>query len=262
MNRSLAAYRIDRPVSLDGSLSDSAWRSATWSDRFVDMATGLPAPLSTKVAVLSTPDGLVVGFDIEDPFPSASVMDRDGIVFKDNDVEVFIDFGWGYYEFEINAAGTIYEVMHVWRDSFDGSPFSEETGWTIRNPDIYTFAGDFDRRPDSFWVGTHQRGVRIAHRGYDFPGLQAAVHVDGRLNEFTAPSRGWTAEVLFPWSELSRLSAGEISASAHGVSVPMFLGRFQQLAVGNSTVTAAWCVSPHGVLDTHQPERFTQVNLP
>jgi hypothetical protein len=248
-------------LRIDGSLSDAPWQQAVWSEPFGDMETGTPALLSTRAAVVAGPQGIAVGFRVEEPFPSATVFERDGIVFKDNDVEVFVDFGWGYYEFEINAAGTIYEVMHVWRNSFAQSPFGDDAQWTIRNPDVFTFAGDFDRRPESFWSGTHPRGVRIAHRGYDFPGLVAAVHVDGALNDRSQPSRGWSAEVLLPWAELTRLSEGRISHGAQ-CEIPMFLGRFQQLVIGSRTVTAPWCLTPHGVLDTHQPERFTRVRLP
>jgi hypothetical protein len=52
---------------------------------------------------------------------------------------------------------------------------------------------------------------------------------------------------------------------AHGRSLPpqsgdawkLFFGRFQNLSIGESNVQAAWCWSPHGLYDTHMPERFT-----
>jgi hypothetical protein len=152
-------------------------------------------------------------------------------------------------------------VMHVWRDSFSRSPFAQDPSWSIINPHVFTFAGDFDRRPESFWEGTHPRGVRIAHRAYDFPGLQAKVHVDGVLNDPSHPSTGWTAEVLLPWAELTRLSGGDLQFPPADQTVSMFLGRFQHSDIGLVKHTSAWCVSPHGVLDTHQPERFTQVRF-
>jgi Carbohydrate-binding family 9 len=229
-----------------------------WSEAFVDMATGSPAVLQTVCAIANEADALVVQFKCEEPYPTAKVFERDGIVFQDNDVEVFIDFGWGYYEFELNAAGTIYEVMHVWRDSFSESPFVHDPDWVITNPNVYTFAGDFDRRPASFWEGTHPRGVRIAHRAYDLPGLQTTVTIDGELNNPHLRSNGWEATVRFPWDALATLSQGRFHHVMQG-HITMFLGRFQQLQISGQNVAAAWCVSPHGVADTHQPEQFTQV---
>ena len=41
----------------------------------------------------------------------------------------------------------------------------------------------------------------------------------------------------------------------------MFFGRFQQLMVGSTPINPAWCLTPHGVMDTHQPERFTTVTF-
>jgi Carbohydrate-binding family 9 len=109
----LRATTTNAQLDLDGRLNSAAWTDAEWSPAFADMETGAQALYDTRAAVVAHPQGLLIGFRIEEPFPTASVLDRDGIVFQDNDVEFFIDFGWGYYEFEINAAGTIYEVMHV-----------------------------------------------------------------------------------------------------------------------------------------------------
>ena len=50
--------------------------------------------------------------------PTAAQTERDSLIFHENDVEVFIDGGDCYYEFEINALGTIYEVFFIWRDAY------------------------------------------------------------------------------------------------------------------------------------------------
>ena len=234
------------------------WASATWSGRFVDMVTGRPALYDSRAAALATPDGLRVAMWSEDPYPTATQTERDSIVFADNDVELFLDFGWGYYEFETNALGTVYEVMHVWRDTFATSPFATDPSFSLLEPGVFTFGGDYDRRPASFWHGTHPRGVRIVSTTYDFPGLATAVHVDGRLDDDATPSRGWSAEVLLPWAELSRLSGGAITAAGEW-SVPAFVGRFQHLDIGGTSHTAAWCLRAHGVMDTHQPEQFARL---
>ena len=251
----LLVTRADAAGPPTARLDLDPWAGASWSDRFVDMVTGRPALYDTRAAALATPAGLRVAFRSDDPYPTAAQTERDSIVFADNDVELFLDFGWGYYEFEINAFGTVYEVMHVWRDTFAESPFADDPSFSLLAPHVFTFGGDDDRRPASFWHGTHPRGVRVASTAYDFPGLATAVHVDGHLNDDTITSRGWSAEVLLPWAELTRLSGGTISA-AGGWSVPAFVGRFQHLAIGDATHTAAWCLRAHGVMDTHQPAQF------
>lgn len=251
----LLVTHADVKGSPTAMIDSEPWASATWSGRFVDMVTGRPALYDSRAAALATPDGLRVAFWSEDPYPTATQTERDSIVFADNDVELFLDFGWGYYELEINAFGTVYEVMHVWRDTFGDSPFADDPSFSLLDRAVFTFGGDYDRRPSSFWHGTHPRGVRIVNTAYDFPGLRTAVHVDGRLNDDTVTSRGWSAELLLPWAELTRLSGGAITA-ADGWSVPAFVGRFQHLPIGGAAHTAAWCLRSHGVLDTHQPDRF------
>ena len=91
---------------------------------FVDMATGEPALYETRAAVLWDDDNLYIGFWIEEPYPRAKLTQRDSLIFQENDVEVFIDGEDCYYEFEINALGTIYEVFFIWRDAYKrGSRF-------------------------------------------------------------------------------------------------------------------------------------------
>lgn len=261
MVSSLQVVRVDEAGPVSAAIDAPWWRAATRSPRFVDMVTGRPAIYDSWVACLAAPSGLRFLFWSEDPYPTATKTERDEIVFADNDVELFVDFGWGYYELEVNAFGTIYEVMHVWRDTWSDSPFVDDSEFTIDQPGVFTFGGDFDRRPESFWHGTHPRGVRISHIGYDVPGIEVAVVVDGRLNDPSVTSRGWSVEIELPWTELERLSQGRISATAPSWDIGAFLGRFQHLDIGGVRHTAAWCVSPHGVMDTHQPERFTRLQF-
>jgi hypothetical protein len=251
----LLVTRTDLAGPPSAMIGAGSWASASWSERFVDMVDGRPAQYDSRAAALATPAGLRVAMWSEDPYPSATQTERDSIVFADNDVELFLDFGWGYYELEINAFGTVYEVMHVWRDTFSASPFADDHSFSLLDPAVFTFGGDYDRRPSSFWHGTHPRGVRIVSTAYDFPGLLTAVRVDGRLNDDAFTSRGWSAELLLPWAELTRLSGGVITSDGEW-SMPAFIGRFQHLQIGGVSHTAAWCLRAHGVMDTHQPEQF------
>ena len=71
-----------------------------------------------------------------------------------------------YYEFEINALGT---------------------GWDLLLP-----------RP-------YKDGGRAVH-DWEIPGLKSAVHLDGTLNDPADMDRGWTVELAFPWPALAELA--------------------------------------------------------
>jgi hypothetical protein len=82
------------------------------------MVTGEPGYFDTRAAALWDDENLYVSFWVEEPFPEAHMTERDGIVFAENDVEIFIDGGDCYYEFELNAANTVYEVFFIWQDAY------------------------------------------------------------------------------------------------------------------------------------------------
>jgi hypothetical protein len=225
------------------------------------MATGQPALLDTQAAALWDDTHLYVGFWIEEPYPEAHLTERDSIIFTENDVEVFIDGGDCYYELEVNARNTVYEVLFVWRDAFTRGSRFDTPEFDVHSRQAFTFAGDFDRNPESFWHGTHPRGPRWAFLDWDLPGMRSAVHVDGTLNDREHPSRGWTIEIAFPWSGMTHLANGRSVPPQDGDEWRLFFGRFQKLAVGERTVQAAWCWTPHDLYDTHMPERFTPVRF-
>ncbi len=255
------ARKITSPLTHDGRLADPAWQSAEKSPRFVDMATGDPALLDTRCAVLWDDENLYVGFWVEEPYPTARLTERDSLIFQENDVEVFIDGGDAYYEFEVNARNTVYEVFFVWKDAyFRGSRF-DIPEFDVIERDAVTFGGNFDRTEEHFWRGTNPRGLRWAFLDWDMPGMTSTVHVDGVLNDRSSVSRGWTAELVFPWKGLAHLANGRSLPPTDGDVWNLFLGRFQKLEVGEGEVQAAWCWSPHGVYDTHMPEKFTPVRF-
>lgn len=255
------AFRLQTPLTLDGSLSDPAWQKAPKSERFVDMATGAPGLLDTRSAILWDDDNLYVGFWVEEPYPKASQTERDSLIFRENDVELFIDGGDSYYEFEINALNTVYEVFFIWRDAYKKRGRFDLPEFDLVDREAYSFGGNFDRTEDHFWRGTHPRGTRWAFLDWDFPGLQTAVHIDGNLNDRSEESKGWTAMLILPWAGMKHLANGRNLPPTEGDVWKMFLGRFQKLEIGTERVQAAWCLTPHGVYDTHMPDKFTAIEF-
>lgn len=244
--------RAPSTITIDGDLSKPVWQGAERSPRFVDMADGSPAWYDTRSAALWDDEALYISFWVSDPYPRAKLTERDSIIFSESDVEVFIDAGDAYYELEINALNTVYEVLFIWQDAY--ASFADRLD--LRN--ALSFGGNFDRDEATFWTGTHPRGVRWAFRDFDLPGLETGVKVLGRLNEDREPSEGWTAEIKLPWEGLAAFGANQPRV---GDQWRIFFGRFQKMRMKGGEVNPAWCWTPHGRYDTHMPEAFTPVRF-
>ncbi|GAB4530903.1 MAG: hypothetical protein OHK0046_51690 [Anaerolineae bacterium] len=254
-------YRSNQPIMIDGRLDKAVWQHAPKSARFVDMAAGTPGFYDTRMAALWDDDFLYIGFWVEEPFVEAHHTERDSIIFQENDVEVFIDGGDCYYELEINARGVPYEVMFIWCDAYARGGRFDVPEFDVLSRRVHSFGGDYDRRPASFWTGTHPRGTRWAFLDWDLPGLQIATHIEGTLNDHADIDRGWTAEIALPWAGMTWLANGRNLPPQDGDTWRIFFGRFQKLMNAGQEVQPhpAWVMSPHGVYDTHRPECFPHI---
>ncbi|NLV75180.1 MAG: hypothetical protein GXY52_10965 [Chloroflexi bacterium] len=263
MQADYTAYRTRSPITIDGRLDERAWALAPRTPRFVDLANGDLALFDTTAAVLWDDTALYIGFWLEEPFPYATLTERDDMVCRENDIEVFFDGGDCYYEFELNALNTIYEVFFIWQDAYRrGSRFDvPEFDLTARK--AVSFGGNDDRSGPTFWRGSHPRGVRWAFLDWDFPGLETAVHVDGTLNDRKTLSKGWCAELKFPWAGMTWLANGRALPPNDGDIWPIMLARFENYFMSGVQVPgqAGWALTSHGVMDSHRPERFSRIRM-
>jgi hypothetical protein len=227
------------------------------------MVSGEPGLLDTRMAAVWDHEALYVAFWISEPYVEAHLTERDDIIFQENDVEVFIDGGDCYYELEINALGTLYEVFFIWRDAYTPGSRFDVPEFDLMRRQAFSFGGDYDRQPNSFWWGTHPRGPRWAFIDWDFPGLQSAVQVNGKINDNAEPDHGWTVEIAFPWEGMSWLANGRKRPPQEGDTWRMFFGRFQKLMVAGQEVQPhpAWALNKHGIADTHRPDCFSVVHF-
>ena len=161
-----AYYRAPRaaaPLTIDGKLDEAVWNATPWSDPFVDIeGDAKPKPrFETRMKMCWDDTNLYVAATLEEPHVWGTLTNRDDIVFRDNDFEVFVDpegdTHW-YGEVEVNALGTIFD-LRLERPYLDGGP---------------------------------------AHHEWSPPGMRAAVHIDGTLNDPTDTDRGWTVEIAIP----------------------------------------------------------------
>jgi hypothetical protein len=253
--------RASQAIEPNGRLDAPVWALAEKSPRFVDMVTGDPAIYGTRAAALWDDDYLYVGFWVEEPFVTARLAERDSLVFLENDIEVFIDGGDCYYEFEINALGTVYEVLHVWQDAYATKAQFRGPELDVLRHHAISFGGDYDRTGEHFWKGRHPRGLRWSFRDWDLRGLRPAVHVDGAINDPAVVDRGWTVELAIPWSGIGTLANGRSLPPRAGDVWRIFFGRFELLTPSGVEISphpaSAW--NRHGVYDTHLPECWTSV---
>ncbi len=249
------ACRADAPPVIDGRLDEPCWRAAPRSPRFADLIRGRPGIHDTRAAVLWDDQFLYVGYWIEEPLVTAAFTERDAEIWHENDVEFFIAGPDAYYELEINALGTIYEVLFIWEDAYRRAGYDQLPEFDRRAAGVRPFHG----------VGflQHPRGPRIGFWNWDLPGLQWGVYVDGTLNDPTDRDRGWTVELAIPWAGLKRLAGPTNSAPPRAGDVwPMDFSRFNTYKEAPpADDPGGWAWSPHGVWDSHIPELFTQVRF-
>jgi hypothetical protein len=227
------ALRAGSPLLIDGKLDDAAWRDAPWTDLFVDIeGDAKPKPaLDTRVKMLWDDTYFYVGADLREPHLWATLTTHDSVIFRDNDFEVFIDPNGDnheYYEFEINALGTF---------------------WDLFLPKPYRDGGK-------------------ALDSWEIPGLKSAVAVDGTLNIPSDTDRGWTVELAFPWAVLGQQAhrdapphdGDQWRVNFSRVEWPIDIANGAYRKPANAT-EHNWVWSPQHVVDMHRPSQWGYVQF-
>lgn len=240
--RQYVCYRTSMPLTIDGRLDESDWRAAPWTEAFVDIQDGTrPQPRQlTRAKMLWDDKGFYVAAELEEADLWATLKERDSVIFRDNDFEIFLDPDGDthtYYELEVNALGTEWDLMLV-RPYRDGGPAID--AWTLA-------------------------------------GLRTAVHLRGTLNRPGDRDDGWTVEVAMPWRSLVE-TAPQKKRPAPGDQWRVNLARVQwRLAASRSDASGYeklrdgatssplpednWVWSPQGLIDMHMPERWGYVQF-
>ncbi len=251
--------RVTDQFEIDGNLDKFPWNACQPSPPFVDMVTGTAAFLETTCAALWDEENLYIAFWISEPDIQAQMTERDSRVYLENDVEVFIGGDDCYYEFQINARGTIYEVFYIWQEAYKANRRFQvpQFDLTARNVDVL---GGFQ---DGSRYEKHPKGKRWAFMDWDFPGLKWAVKLDGTLNDNTDIDKGWTVELAFPWSGMKSLWHEGERTMKEGDTLRIDFSRFQKLNYNGQTPQRhpGWSLNPHGIYDSHIPECFSYVHL-
>lgn len=254
--------KIKAPIIVDGDLSKPEWQQAEKSHRFIDVIGGNPGLYDTRAALLWDNDYLYIGFWCEEPYPNAKITERDGLIWFENDFEVFIDGGDTYYELQVNAINNIYEVFYIWQDAYKRDQrYRQQPQFDVLANDVRVFGGNHDRTGQYFWKGSHPRGNRWAFLNWDFPGLKTAIKIDGQLNNPDFVSKGLTVELALPWSGMTWLANGRSLPPQVGDVWRIFMGRYEMLSINGRQESVGWAWDKIGTNDNHYPERFTPVRF-
>ncbi len=224
------------PPAIDGRLDAPVWQRAAWTAPFVDIeGDARPAPrFRTRAKMLWDEQYLYVGACLEEPHVRGTLTETNSVIFNDNDFEVFIDpdgDNHDYYEFEVNALNTIWELSLA-KPYRDGGP--------VRDCD-------------------------------NLPGLRCAVHTDGTVNDSRDTDRSWSVTIAFPWKGLSKFAGRTACPPNPGDQWRMNFSRVEWLAdlVDGRYVKIPkeqrpednWVWSPQGVVNMHCPETWGQVQF-
>lgn len=254
-----ARHTIAAPL-IDGKLDEAVWKQAVWSSAFMDMVDGSPVWLRTEVALLWDAAHLYLAMRMDEPWLEATIQERDGPVYRDPDMELFIAGANAYWELEVNALGTVYDVFWIWRDALGpGKPYGPH------NPEVWQEAGRKTMLLSGIGSHVHPRGERVGFIDANLEGLQSAVQLRGSLNKSDDIDQGWSVEIAIPWENLAPLLQGEgrTLPPVPGDIWPMNISRFVTRSVQGNPFPplrpAAWTLTKHGEFDSHMPEKFGQV---
>jgi hypothetical protein len=229
--------KTDVQIQVDGLADELVWKTANWTDDFVDIeGDKKPAPpFRTRAKMLWDDKALYILAEMDEDHIWATLQERDQIIYYDNDFEVFIDpdgDNHNYFELEVNALATAFDL-------FLNKPYI-----TGGRPLI----------------------------GWDISGLECAVNIEGTLNNPTDIDKKWTLEIAIPWRSLVVFAPGKL-APQNGDIWRMNFSRVQwntevvdnkykkilNPETGKPLPEDNWVWSPQGVIDMHLPEYWGYV---
>ena len=191
------------------------------------------------------------------PALEAFITERDGPVYRDKDFELFIAGRDAYWELEVNARNTLYDVFWIWRDALGPDKRYNPSDWDASTRRIMTLRGIGEH--------VHPRGERIGFIDADMPETRTAVSLEGTCNTDTDIDRGWTLEIIIPWKALEALRDNRALPPRPGDIWRMNLSRFATRDRSGKLLPslrpAGWPLTRHGIFDSHMPERFAVVRF-
>lgn len=174
---------------------------------------------------------LYVAGRFEEPHVWGRLTEHDEIVYYDNDFEIFIDPNGDtaeYYEIEVNALGTIFDLFMV-RTYIDGGP---------------------------------------ALHDWDMKGMKYAIHIEGTLNDPSNIDEYWSVEFALPWSHLApaaHMPTPPEDGDVWRINFSRVQWQHQVIDGAYSKVPNTpennWVWSPQGAINMHLPQHWGYVEF-
>lgn len=225
--------KTDEKIKIDGKDHEEDWSKAPWTDMFTNIINGEKGSTSrtAKCKMLWDEDFVYVFAKLEEPDIWASLEQHDSSVYQDNAFEMFIDLngnGQDYFEFQINANGTVWDLI----------------------------------------MNKPYRNGGKALSNWDIKGLKKAINIKGTLNEPFDIDDSWSMELSIPINALvdehnSKLKAGMIwrmNFSRVEWEHQIVNGKYRKTKHNDKSISAQYTVwSPVGIVNLHYPERWGYV---
>lgn len=223
-----------KPFTLDGNLDKEFWREIPFTEEFRDIeGPTRPEPrFRTRAKVAWDDNNVYFGAVLEGDEIWGHVTERDDVIFRDNDFEIFIDPDSDtqqYYEFEMNARNTVWDLLltKAYRDG--GKPVN----------------------------------------AFDIKGLRTAVKICGELNNAKADNTCWSVEVVMPFTtliECTKKTAKPVCGDYWRLNFSRVQWKINRAEdcyekqtdpeTGNPLPEDNWVWAPTGVINIHYPEMW------
>lgn len=228
--------RTTDKMQIDGKDNEKAWSKAPWTKMFTDIVSGKEegASTNTRCKLLWDDDLLYLYAELDESDIWASVKEHDQAVFQDNAFEMFLDIegtGYGYYEFQINAFGTV---------------------WDLFMPRPYRNGG-------------------LALSSWDIKDLKKSISLNGTINNPNDTDKSWSVELAIPFKSVCmnvkqqpvigtvwRMNFSRVEWDCD-TTKGNYVRRRDSVSKLSDAHYLVW--SPQGIVDLHYPERWGYVQF-
>ncbi len=230
--KSYNAKYVSLPPTIDGIVNDSTWSQVNWENNFEDIEGGSkPSPkLFSQFKILWDSSNLYIAAYLMEPDLWATKSKRDDIIYYDNDFEIFLDpnnDGENYFEFEINALGTLMDLMMT-------KPYNKGGTYSLK---------------------------------WNAENIKYAVRPNGTINNNLDIDTGWSIEMAIPFKDFKIGSRNYLPSlnnpwrlnfsRVEWTLTKQEKSYTKKMNLSNKPIAEYnWVWSPTGIIDIHVPTKW------
>ena len=223
-------------IKIDGREDDPSWEKATFTEDFIDIEGQNIPNQKTRLKMLWDEEFLYIYAHLEEKHIWGTLMNRDTIIFYNNDFEVFVspsNSNHNYGEIEVNALNTVWDLLLDRPYNTKGNPIFN---WNL-------------------------------------PELKTAVYIEGTLNNPKDIDQFWSVEMAIPMQALTELKRAPKEKPKVGDQWRINFSRVQwnhdlvdnryyrKKEKGKYLSENNWVWSPQGVVNMHLPEHWGYIEF-